>query len=80
MYLHLGNDIIASKKDIIGIFDLDNCTVSHKTREYLKNAEKKGIVVNVSAELPKSFVLCREKGKDRVYICQLSPNTLIKRS
>ncbi len=80
MYLHVGNNTIIRKDSIIGIFDLDNSTVSVRTREFLANAEKSGIVVNVSAELPKSFVVCREKSGFKIYICQLSPVTLIKRA
>lgn len=80
MYLHLGRDTIVRKSDIIGIFDLDNSTVSKTTRDYLSNAEKNGKVINVSTELPKSFVVCREKDQNKIYICQLSPVTLIKRA
>ncbi len=80
MYLHLGNDTIIRTDDLIGIFDLESSTLSHRTREYLSKAEKSGRVINVSAELPKSFVLCRENDEERIYICQLSPVTLIKRA
>ena len=79
MYLHLGNETIVRKSDIIGIFDLDNSTVSTKTREFLANAQKNGQVINVSQELPKSFVVCREGGTLKIHICQLSPVTLSKR-
>ena len=81
MYIHLGQETVVKKKDIIGIFDLDNTTVSLKTRDFLKKAEQKGQVVNVSLELPKSFVICKEKGKtQKVYITQISSATLLKRS
>lgn len=80
MYLHLGNNTIVRKDDIIGIFDLDASTISYKTREFLSNAEKNGMVINVSQELPKSFVVCRENNGCKIYICQLSPVTLIKRA
>lgn len=80
MYLHLGNNTIVRKEDIIGIFDLDKSTVSYKTRDFLAQAEKEGRIVNVSAELPKSFVICRENGEIRIYICQLAPVTLIRRA
>lgn len=80
MYLHLGNDTIIRKDDIIGIFDLENSTLSQRTREFLSQAEKNGRIVNVSEELPKSFVLCRENDMEKIYICQLSPVTLIKRA
>ncbi len=80
MYLHLGKDTIVRKSDIIGVFDLDTSTVSKTTRDYLTNAEKSGKVINVSTELPKSFILCRENNETKIYICQLSPLTLIKRA
>ena len=80
MYLHLGQDKVVKKKNIIGIFDLDTATVSKKTRDFLANAEKKGNVINVTYELPKSFVVCSENGKTKVYISQLSSTTLLKRT
>lgn len=80
MYIHLGGDTAVRTDEIIGIFDLDNSTLSYKTREFLFRAEKEGRVINVSTELPKSFVLCRKKNKYIIYICQLSPLTLIKRA
>ena len=80
MYLHLGNNTIIRRDEIIGIFDLDASTVSYKTRDFLAEAEKNGRIVNVSMELPKSFVVCRENNETKIYICQLSPVTLIRRA
>ncbi len=79
MYLHLGQDTVITTKSIIGIFDIDRCTVSKKTRDYLAEAEKRGSVINVSYELPKSFIVCKENGRVTVYISQLSSKTLYKR-
>lgn len=80
MYVHLGVDSVVKEDDIIGIFDLDSTTVSKHTRKFLNEAEKQKKVVNVSFELPKSFVLCGEKKNTLVYISQLSSSTLYKRS
>ncbi|MGN1051065.1 MAG: extracellular matrix regulator RemB [Acutalibacteraceae bacterium] len=79
MYIHLGEETVINEKDIIGIFDLDNTTVSKSTRDFLSKSTKDNLVVNVSYELPKSFVLAKEKGKTKVYINQISSKTLIKR-
>ncbi len=79
MYLHLGQDTVIESESIIAMFDIDACTVSKKTRDFLTIAEKSGQVVNVSYELPKSFVVCRKKGKTVVYISQLATKTLSKR-
>ena len=81
MYLHLGQDTVIKTDDIVGIFDLETSTISKNTREYLARAEKGGRVVNVSMEMPKSFVLCCDKReKITVYISQISSTTLLKRS
>lgn len=59
---------------------MDTSTVSKFTRNFLSTAEKNGMVVNVSYELPKSFIVCRENGKTSVYISQLSSSTLERRA
>ena len=40
MYLHLGNDIVIKKSGVVGIYDIENTTISKRTREFLENAEK----------------------------------------
>lgn len=81
MFLHLGQNTVIHQDDIIGIFDLDNTTVSKRTRDFLARKEKEGRVVNVSYELPKSFVICEDKNHGIiVYITQISTSTLIKRA
>jgi len=80
MYIHLGQNIVVSEADVIGIFDLDNTTSSHITRKFLSSAEKAGLVVNVSEELPKSFIVSGKDNIITVYLSQLSPQTLLKRT
>ena len=81
MYLHLGQDTVIKMDEIFGIFNMETSTISKITRNYLAQAEKSGKVVNVSMELPKSFVLCRdEKNRETVYISQISSATLLKRT
>ena len=81
MYLHLGQDTVIRKEEILGIFDMDSSTVSKLTRDYLSQKEKKGNLIMVSYELPGSFVVCTDKnGDEKVYISQLSAATLLKRT
>ena len=80
MYLHIGKEKIIKTDQIIGTFDLDTATISKATRNYLAAAEKSGEVVNVTTELPKTFIVCKEDGKRTVYISQISSSTLNKRS
>lgn len=63
--------------DIIGIFDLDNASYSHRTREFLDRAQREGRVAATSDELPKSFVLCQNRNHPAcIYVTQLSSSTL----
>ncbi len=80
MYLHLGEKTVIRTESIIGIFDLDNTTLSKNTREFLTLAEKRGKVINVSMELPRSFIVCVENKETTVYISQLSSQTLYRRN
>ena len=80
MYINLGNDVTVKDKDIIGFFDLDNTTVSKRSREYLSFSEKKGEVKMLTFDLPKTFIVCsRKKRENRVYLSQFSCATLVKR-
>ena len=71
MYLHIGMDTV---------INTDSMTLSYKTRDFLSEAEKSGKVISVCSDLPKSFIVCRENEKQIIYICQLSPMTLLKRT
>lgn len=81
MYLHLGQAVVVPEADIIGIFDLDNASWSHRTRQFLEKCEKEGRVINAASDLPRSFVLRqRADGTNTVYLSQLSPATLKSRA
>ncbi|MBQ9947984.1 MAG: DUF370 domain-containing protein [Oscillospiraceae bacterium] len=75
MFLFLGGDVIVPKKDVIGIFDIEECSVSRMTADYLNSCQKKGQVVYISQDMPKSFVVCAEK----TYISNVSNDTINRR-
>ena len=79
-YLQLEKGESIDKKSIIGIFDIENSSVSKDTRDFLRNAEKLKRVVYTTYELPKSFVVCLDESlNETVYVSQLSCATLRKR-
>jgi tRNA(Ile2) C34 agmatinyltransferase TiaS len=86
MYLHLGNQVIALQKSVIGVFDMDTATWSHRTRETLEKleqagqVERRGEVEAAGIEIPKSFVLCSLGSGQTCYLSQLNTATLYKRS
>ncbi len=78
MYLSIGNDMAVRDKNIIGIFDLDNTTVTKRGREFLDRAVKEGQVVPWDQE-PKSYILTMEYGMTKIYQTSLTTQTLEKR-
>ena len=80
-YLHLGQSQIVPGHRVIGIFDLDKCSTSKRTRDYLAAAEAEGVVLDVSGDIPKSFVLCDHPYHPQiVYLSQLNTSTLKHRA
>ncbi len=72
---------MVNTKDIVGIFDIENTSVSKNTKEFLNFASKNKRVVNCTFEMPKSFVVCLdEEFTETVYISQMSCATLLKRA
>ena len=80
MYIHLGNDVVVSESSVVGIFDIENTSISPATKDFLATAQKNNRIVYVTNDLPKSFVVCREDDDFTVYICQVAPATMLKRA
>ncbi|MBE7035306.1 MAG: DUF370 domain-containing protein [Ruminococcaceae bacterium] len=80
MFLHLGSDVVVNLSDVIAILDLDVTSTSRITREFLTVAEDEGFVINVSEDLPKSFVITEIDKKSRVFVSPISTATLLKRA
>ena len=79
MYLHLGNNYVARKQDILAIFDMDNTTISKHSRNFLTAAQKNGQVVDITEDLPKSYIVAADGTNVKVYISSVSSKTLYKR-
>lgn len=89
MYLDIGNGYAVRESDIIAIFDLDNVSASHISREYFTRAEKEKTVRDAAgAELPTGVVLVREKNRSKqcekpkqtVYISSFSAKAIQRRT
>ena len=76
MFLHAGSNTVIKKKDIIGIFDIDNQNTPEATKKFLRKHEKDGLTEMAGYDLPKSFILVNDKKKDKVIFTHLSTKTL----
>ena len=76
MFLHVGNHKNIRIRDVIGIFDMDNVTLSSVTRKFLSEKQKQLLVEIAAVELPKSFVLFEENGLYKICFSPLSSSAL----
>ena len=79
IYLHIGNNYSVDVRDIVGIFDMDNTTVTGITKKLLDRAEKEKKVFYATHDLPKTYIITVRKGKELIYVSQLAASTLKKR-
>ena len=79
MYIPIGGDMAVRQDTILGVFDLENTSYGKHTRNFLAKQEKEGAVITACDDVPKSFILVREMGMDRVYLTQFSAATIEKR-
>lgn len=80
MYIHLGQDVVVKSNEMVGIFDLEKCSLSKHTKKYLSESTKKKEVITVSYEMPKTFIVTAKNKKNKVYISQIACSTLKKRA
>ena len=78
MYLHIGNNVILNKKDIIFILDYENLKENNIFKEFCTNIDKNNIT-DISEGKTKSIIITKEKDILKGYISNISSTTLAKR-
>lgn len=75
MFLHLGSDTVVALRDVIAINDLKSFR-SGINKEFIKNMQDKNLVVDISSDNAKSFVITNK----RIFLSAISSVTLKKRA
>ena len=76
MFLHVGNNKNIRLSTVVGVFDMDNATLSAVTRKYLSAKQREGVVEAAIEEIPKSFILYLDNGEYKICFSQLSTSAL----
>ena len=79
VYLDIGNNRSVKTEGIVGIFDLDRATESRTTRDFLRAAERRGVLITASSSLPKSALLYDDGERENLYLSPLTASSLEKR-
>ncbi len=82
MYINLGQNAVVKDSDILGIFDIDNTTVTESSKKYLSKAEKNGdaIIIGSQYDIPNTFIVCETNNYRTVYLSPSSTATIFKRT
>ncbi len=76
MYINLGADKLIRSDELIGIFDIDNCSTGKRTRNFLSAAQNEGRIVDATDDLPRTFIVT---ASGKVCISAVSTATLKRR-
>lgn len=79
MFIHPGKNAVLRKRDITGVFELDNVSYSARSREFLRRCEERGEVADASEDIPRSFILSSENGKNHLTLTHVTTRTIIRR-
>lgn len=79
MYLHIGKNTTVDTEDITAVLDMDNITVAKISRDFLKQAQRRGEVRSVAEDIPKSVIVCERDGVTCVYITNISSRAITGR-
>lgn len=80
MYLHIGNDKIIKKENIIGIFDYEGLQQQESLKKVLDKIKENCKIEDISNQNPKTMIMVKEKDKIKVYLSNISSVTLAKRN
>lgn len=76
MFLFIGGDTSIRASEVVGIFNIEECSVSRITADYLTACQKSGKIADLTSDLPKSFIVTTS----RTYISNVSNDTIRKRA
>lgn len=80
MYLHIGNDIVIKKEDIIAIFNLEKINKNRNFNKFIEKIKEENRVINVGEENGKSMIIVEDDKDIKAYISNISSVTLAKRN
>ena len=76
MFLNLGGNVSVKKKDIIGVFDMDNLPADSQVMDFLKVNEKNNNVKGVGMGIPKGIVVTDDGKNTNIYITTISASSV----
>ena len=76
MYIDIGGNKSLRSSEIVAVMDIETASTK-KTKEFLRIAGK--TATEVSDELPRTFIIAKEKKNIKIYVSPVSVQTLYRR-
>ena len=79
-YLYIGDNELVRADTVVGVFDLDHCAYDRRARQYLRQAQDDGLVLDAFGQIPRSFVVCTPPYQTQVVrLSPLSAAAIVRR-
>lgn len=79
MYVHIGNDNIIKKNEIVAILNLELLMEEKKIEDIIKELNLEGKIINISDSVKKSLIIVKNNNEQIGYVTNISSITLAKR-
>lgn len=79
MYVHIGNDNIIKKDEIVAILNLELLLEEKNLEDIIKEVNLEGKIINISDNIKKSLIIVKNDKEQIGYITNISSITLAKR-
>lgn len=80
MYLHVGNGLCLNDDDIIAIFDIDSIKDTKEYENFYNKFLEEKKIIDFSKGNGKSLILVDKNGNKKIYISNISANTIGRRN
>ncbi len=77
MYLHIGNNRIIKKENILFLLNYEKLKDDETFQKFFDNIEEK---IDFNIKNPETIIITKEKNKIKAYISNISSNTIAKRN
>lgn len=80
MILHLGGDIIIPMKEIVAILNFEDRDIAKEMDRYIQKDKERKNIEYISSGEPKSCIITKKNGAEKIYFSPISSITLLRRS
>ena len=79
MFLHIGNNYIIKKEEIIGIYNIKSIKNTKEYKKIIENLKKNNNLIKIENNEEKTLIITENSKIVKGYICNVSSTTIANR-